>query len=125
MNNQATSEFLQNYLTKAIAMVLIIVGQVLVVTSTYQLGIVGTYCGDYFGILMKERVTEFPFNICNNPMYRGSTLTFLGYALFHAKPAGILIAYCVHLVYESAIKFEEPFTLKIYSCQKQNGKAVN
>lgn len=39
------------------------VGLLFVVGSSIQLGITGTYCGDYFGILMKERVTGFPFNM--------------------------------------------------------------
>ena len=39
------------------------------------------FVGDYFGILMDRRVTEFPFNICEDPMYVGSTLSFLGTSL--------------------------------------------
>jgi len=30
---------------------------------------------------MDKRITGFPFNVCDNPMYNGSTLNFLGYAL--------------------------------------------
>ena len=37
--------------------------------------------GDYFGILMDARVTGFPFNICSDPMYVGSTLNFVAEAL--------------------------------------------
>lgn len=40
------------------------------------------FIGDYFGILMDERVTGFPFNVCENPMYVGSTLNFLATALW-------------------------------------------
>jgi hypothetical protein len=32
-------------------------GQIFVITSTYALGITGTFLGDYFGILMDHRVT--------------------------------------------------------------------
>jgi methylene-fatty-acyl-phospholipid synthase len=32
-------------------------GQIFVVTSTWALGITGTFLGDYFGILMDHRVT--------------------------------------------------------------------
>ena len=39
------------------------------------------FAGDYFGLLLKKRVTGFPFNIMNNPMYWGSTMNFLGYSL--------------------------------------------
>lgn len=41
-----------------------------------------SFIGDYFGILMKERVTGFPFNVCDNPMYIGSTCTFMATALW-------------------------------------------
>lgn len=34
----------------------------------WRLGVVGTYLGDYFGILMEERVTAFPFNVMDDPM---------------------------------------------------------
>jgi methylene-fatty-acyl-phospholipid synthase len=45
------------------------------------LGITGTFLGDYFGILMKEKVTGFPFNLTSDPMYNGSSLIFLGDAI--------------------------------------------
>jgi len=38
--------------------------------------------GDYFGILMDHRVTSFPFNVTDAPMYYGSTMAFLGSALW-------------------------------------------
>lgn len=38
--------------------------------SMYQLGVTGTFLGDYFGILMEDRVTAFPYNVTNNPMVR-------------------------------------------------------
>ena len=37
--------------------------------------------GDYFGILMDQKVTSFPFNVTENPMYWGSTANYLGLAL--------------------------------------------
>jgi len=39
--------------------------------------------GDYFGILMDSRVTSFPFNTMNNPMYNGSTIVFFALALWY------------------------------------------
>lgn len=48
---------------------------------TCRLGITGTFLGDYFGILMKEKVTGFPFNLTSDPMYNGSSLIFLGDAI--------------------------------------------
>lgn len=63
--------------------------------------------GDYFGILMKERVTGFPFNVCDNPMYVGSTCTFLATALWYKSPAGVLLTGVVYIVYKIALSFEE------------------
>ena len=38
---------------------LFIIGQIFVVTSTWALGITGTFLGDYFGILMDHRVEGY------------------------------------------------------------------
>ena len=73
----------------------------------YALGITGTYLGDYFGILMDERVTSFPFNITDAPMYYGSAMSFLGTALLFGKPAGVLLTAEVLAVYLVALRFEE------------------
>jgi phosphatidylethanolamine N-methyltransferase len=61
------------------------IGFTFVLSSMYKLGITGTYLGDYFGILMEERVTSFPFNVLDNPMYVGSTMAFFGNALRYYK----------------------------------------
>jgi len=58
-------------------------GQLFVVTSTWALGITGTFLGDYFGILMDHRVEGFPFNILRDPMYVGSTMCFAATALWY------------------------------------------
>ena len=73
----------------------------------WALGLTGTYLGDYFGILMDHRVTSFPFNITDAPMYYGSTLSFLGTAILYGKPAGLLLTAEVLAVYLIALKFEE------------------
>jgi methylene-fatty-acyl-phospholipid synthase len=94
----------------------------------WALGITGTYLGDYFGILMDEMVTGFPFNIMSAPMYYGSTMSFLGTALLFGKPAGILLTLEVLVVYLLALRFEDPFTAGIYAerekrlNQKNGGK---
>ncbi|KAM9560187.1 phosphatidylethanolamine N-methyltransferase isoform 3-T3 [Salvelinus alpinus] len=59
---------------------LMALGSVLVVTSFLALGFTGTFLGDYFGILMEEKVKGFPFNVTENPMYWGSTANYLGLA---------------------------------------------
>ncbi|ODQ64543.1 phospholipid methyltransferase [Nadsonia fulvescens var. elongata DSM 6958] len=101
-------------LLKTIGVLLFASGNILVLSSMWALGVTGTYLGDYFGILMKERVSGFPFNICDNPMYTGSTMSFAAYAFWSGKPAGITLAYLVHSLYKIALVFEEPFTADIY-----------
>ncbi|KAI0028952.1 phospholipid methyltransferase [Vararia minispora EC-137] len=91
------------------------VGQVFVVTSTWALGITGTFLGDYFGILMDHRVEGFPFNFLRNPMYVGSTMSFAATALWYERPAGLLITLYVYVVYTIALRFEGPFTDMIYA----------
>ncbi|EPE10486.1 methylene-fatty-acyl-phospholipid synthase [Ophiostoma piceae UAMH 11346] len=94
---------------------LLAMGNVLVISSTWQLGITGTFLGDYFGILMDHMVTGFPFNVTSAPMYYGSTLSFLGSALVYGKPAGLLLTVWVYLVYVVALRYENPFTAGIYA----------
>ena len=100
---------------KLVSYALFIAGNTLVLTSTWALGITGTFLGDYFGILMDDIVTGFPFNVTDAPMYHGSTMSFLGAALYFAKPAGILLTLWVYLVYHVALKYENPFTGEIYA----------
>ena len=38
---------------------LFVIGQIFVITSTWALGITGTFLGDYFGILMDHRVEGY------------------------------------------------------------------
>jgi phosphatidylethanolamine N-methyltransferase len=101
---------------------LFIVGQTFVVTSTWALGITGTFLGDYFGILMDARVEGFPFNVLRDPMYVGSTMCFAATALWYLsrlswceqrlmvcryeRPAGLIITTYVYLVYIIALRYE-------------------
>ncbi|PIA12852.1 phospholipid methyltransferase [Coemansia reversa NRRL 1564] len=107
--------FLDNSFVRGIALVSFASGMTFVLSSTFMLGITGTFLGDYFGILMDERVVGFPFSVLDNPMYVGSALSFLGSSLWYARPAGLLITAYVWLVYTIALKFEGPFTTMIYS----------
>lgn len=119
LQNQVTSQILDTDLVKKVGVCFIAVGQVLVISSMYQLGVTGTYLGDYFGILMENRVTSFPFNVSDNPMYQGSTLSFLGTSLYFGKAAGLAATVAVNLMYNLALKFEEPFTAKIYAKREE------
>ncbi|KAL7309796.1 Phosphatidyl-N-methylethanolamine N-methyltransferase [Mucor circinelloides] len=113
--DQPTHPFFDQYTIQISAVLLFLTGNVLVLSSMWALGVTGTYLGDYFGILMKERVTGFPFNVCDNPMYIGSTCTFMATALWYQSPAGVFLTAIVYVVYKIALAFEEPFTGMIYA----------
>lgn len=108
---------LDSQLVQALAVLTFSIGNIFVLSSMWALGVTGTYLGDYFGILMKDRVTSFPFNINDNPMYNGLTLCFLGTALWYGKPAGVLVSMFVFVMYRIALLFEEPYTAKIYAAK--------
>ncbi|KAM4527083.1 phosphatidylethanolamine N-methyltransferase [Fundulus diaphanus] len=101
---------------------LMVLGTLLVVSSFVALGFTGTFLGDYFGILMDEKVTGFPFNLTENPMYWGSTANYLGLALIGASPVGLVLTAVVALAYKVAIRFEGPFTEQIYQQRNQRRK---
>jgi len=110
LRQQPSLDALQADAVKLAAAALFFCGNVLVLTSMWALGFTGTYLGfspfslllsereeeeedctddrdgvgkgDYFGILMDHRVTSFPFNVTDAPMYYGSTMAFLGSALW-------------------------------------------
>ncbi|KAH9017394.1 phospholipid methyltransferase [Lactarius pseudohatsudake] len=94
---------------------LFVAGQTFVVSSTWALGVTGTFLGDYFGILMDHRVEGFPFNVLRDPMYVGSTMCFAATALWYERPVGLLVTLYVHILYTIALSFEGPFTDMIYS----------
>lgn len=115
ISEQPSHPLLDSIYTQAAAFTLFAAGNTLVITSTYRLGIRGTFLGDYFGVLLEEMVTGFPFNVSSAPMYVGSTLSFLGTSLYYGKPAGLLLTLWVYLVYVVALRFEDPFTAGIYA----------
>ncbi|ESO83462.1 hypothetical protein LOTGIDRAFT_133377 [Lottia gigantea] len=108
----------------ALGYVTVSMGTILVLSSFLRLGFFGTFLGDYFGILMDERVIGFPFNIINNPMYWGTSLNFLGYAVVQASPVGIILSALVAIVYKIAIIYEGEFTTRIYNEADKNRKMV-
>jgi|SRR6266481_947834 methylene-fatty-acyl-phospholipid synthase len=85
---------------------LFLTGQLFVLSSTWALGITGTFLGDYFGILMDHRVEGFPFNVLRDPMYVGSTMCFAATALWHESPAGLMLTVYVYIIYVIALRFE-------------------
>ncbi|XP_022416674.1 phosphatidylethanolamine N-methyltransferase isoform X5 [Globicephala melas] len=114
MLSQPRMQSLDNPLAYRMGLALLGVGGVFVLSSFLALGFTGTFLGDYFGILKETRVTTFPFSVLDNPMYWGSTANYLGWAIMHASPAGLLLTTVVALTYTVAILYEEPFTAEIY-----------
>jgi phosphatidylethanolamine N-methyltransferase len=112
---QPTLPALQSPIAQIASVALLGTGNILVLSSMWALGVTGTYLGDYFGILMDAPVTSFPFNVTSAPMYYGSTMSFLGTALWFGKPAGLLLTLEVLVVYLVALRFEDPFTSGIYA----------
>ena len=107
LRHQPSSAMLLQPIFTYLAYALIAIGNILVLSSMWALGVTGTYLGDYFGILMNDVVTSFPFNVTAAPMYYGSTLSFLGTAILYGKPAGVLLTAEVLAVYLLALRFEE------------------
>ncbi|PLW16503.1 hypothetical protein PCANC_11160 [Puccinia coronata f. sp. avenae] len=114
LENQPTHASLDQPIIQTFAKASFALGSLLVITSMWSLGFTGTYLGDYFGILMDHMVQGFPFNLTSSPMYNGSTLCFLGTALSYRSPAGVILTGLVYLVYQVALKYEDPFTADIY-----------
>lgn len=107
LRDQPSLDILQEATVKYVASCLFLVGNILVITSMWALGVTGTYLGDYFGILLDNRVTGFPFNVTDSPMYTGSVMNFLATALYFGKPAGLLLTAFVYVMYQVALRFEE------------------
>jgi phosphatidylethanolamine/phosphatidyl-N-methylethanolamine N-methyltransferase len=56
LEEQPKVQLLPEQYATVVPVALIAVGQLFVLTSTWALGITGTFLGDYFGILMDHRV---------------------------------------------------------------------
>lgn len=115
LKSQPTHIWLVQPWVKPLAGLLFVAGNLFVLSSMWALGVTGTYLGDYFGILMQSMVTGFPFNVMANPMYWGSSMSFVAVALWFGKPAGLLLSTLVIAVYSIALRYEEPFTNNIYA----------
>jgi len=97
------------------ALLLLLWGFTLVLAAYIRLGLIGTYLGDYFGILLPGKIEGFPFNLTPCPMYDGSSINFLAFAIMHRSIVGGLVAVFVFICYRVACIFEDSFTEKIYA----------
>ncbi|KAJ8246496.1 hypothetical protein GJAV_G00268480 [Gymnothorax javanicus] len=122
MKAQGRWEVLDCALVFYVGTTLLACGSALVLSSFLALGFTGTFLGDYFGILMDQKVTGFPFSVMDNPMYWGSTANYLGIALMNASPVGIILCAVIAASYRVAIMFEGPFTENIYRQREERSK---
>ena len=60
--DQPQKAFLSGEYRIIVPAALFIIGQTFVISSTWALGITGTFLGDYFGILMDHRVEGYVFS---------------------------------------------------------------
>lgn len=119
MENHATCAPMQRPFFDVLGWIFVCIGAILVISSAYRLGFFCSFMGDYFGVLLEKRVTGFPFNIVDDPMYVGSGLVYLGFSFQHASIIGLILTGCIALSYVIAVLFEQPFTARIYA-SKQN-----
>lgn len=81
IRSQQSLQTMDTPLFHALGGIIGILGFSFILGAYYQLGITGTYLGDYFGIFKEERITAFPFNLLDNPMYDGSSMMHLADAI--------------------------------------------
>lgn len=95
------------------------IGQVLAITSFYKLGFYTSFLGDYFGIIVHDApIRTFPYSICEDPMYWGGAMSYLGMSIFEGSPSGVLLSILVVIVYKVAISQESKMLHIIYSTKK-------
>lgn len=123
MNKYSKWEFLEGNFVTYFGYFFVGVGTFLVLASAWKLGFFGTFLGDYFGILMDEKVTGFPFNIVDHPMYWGTFILYTGGALHQASVIGLLMALFLGLSLIIAVRYEGPFTTMIYAKKEQAKKS--
>ncbi|KAF6026362.1 PEMT [Bugula neritina] len=101
-----------------------LIGTTLVLSSSYRLGWIGLWHGDHFGILFSEKLTGFPFDVCDHPMYTGSKINYIAYIIGNRSIVGALLFCVLLLVYVVNEGLEGRFTEMIYAeraASKANG----
>ncbi|EDQ88041.1 uncharacterized protein MONBRDRAFT_33076 [Monosiga brevicollis MX1] len=104
----------------AVGAATVLVGTVLTSASFIRLGIFGTYMGEFFGVMLSEKITTFPFDVVDNPMYFGSSLMHIGLAIMEQSPVGVVLGAVVFWWYYMAALYEEPLMVEMY--KKDLGK---
>eukprot|EP00730_Choanoeca_flexa_P012861 TRINITY_DN4692_c0_g1_i1.p1 TRINITY_DN4692_c0_g1~~TRINITY_DN4692_c0_g1_i1.p1 ORF type:complete len:248 (+),score=55.41 TRINITY_DN4692_c0_g1_i1:148-891(+) len=100
-------------------------GLLLSSSAMYRLGIFGTYMGEFFGVMLSEKITTFPFSFVDNPMYIGSSLFHVGLAIQAQSPVGAVLALWVYYTYYMAGAYEEPLMRTMYASPDHRVKVNN
>eukprot|EP00049_Salpingoeca_infusionum_P017823 m.354514 g.354514 ORF g.354514 m.354514 type:complete len:256 (+) comp17039_c0_seq1:165-932(+) len=100
-----TSE-MERYVTQVIAPAMKWYGVLVSQASVFQLGLYGTYMGEYFNICLSTFVYAFPFNHISNPMYMGTFLAHLGESVALKSVNGVLLSIIFYGVMRCALAFE-------------------
>lgn len=101
-----------------LATFLLAFGTILSTSDFVQLGVKGTYMGECFGYFCPSLITTLPFNVFKDPMYLGSSLMHVGWALRSRSALALYVAVLVWVTYWiTARVFEGPFTSQLYSFQ--------
>ena len=107
VNSSSIFSLIDNQYMTYLGYILTIMGSILVIAATYKLKVFGTYNADAFGFPFPSVITSFPYNIFHSPMYVGSTLNFLGYALIKKSFVGLVLTILVAVAYYCGTFFEE------------------
>ncbi|GJQ13682.1 hypothetical protein GpartN1_g5473.t1 [Galdieria partita] len=109
-----------NYAAHLLGYSLIFFGIILSMSGFYQLGIFGTYMGEYFGFMFDQKIESFPFNYFCDPMYFGSTLMHFGRSILSTSPTGIFLSALLGFTYWLAARcFEGPFMNAMYAARNR------
>eukprot|EP00045_Choanoeca_perplexa_P023000 m.11593 g.11593 ORF g.11593 m.11593 type:complete len:250 (-) comp9851_c0_seq1:100-849(-) len=117
--------FTLDLVTDKLGWAVTVFGLVLSSSAMYRLGIFGTYMGEFFGVMLKEKITSFPFSHFNNPMYLGSSLFHVGLALQAQSPVGAALALWVFYTYYLAGAYEGPLMQTMYASPQHRIKVEN
>lgn len=106
---------IESPLLNLLSILCVVFGQLLIISSCSRIGVHRTFLGEYFGLPpLNSNLDCFPFTVCDEPVYWGSTLTFLGYGFFKQSPVGILLSAWTAVTYLISITFESYTMHEIY-----------
>ncbi|WPA97816.1 uncharacterized protein RHO25_002427 [Cercospora beticola] len=118
LRRQPSSSLMDHTFFRLIAMCCWIGGNIIHFSAMWALGWKGIYHGDhFFGPL--EYVESFPYGLIASPMYNGKAISYLGSAIWTAKPAGLVLAVWTFVVFNVTGMIEDKVTSEMYADRKR------